>query len=111
VTYRVVSGQWGSRLLPARVRPGDEPKLTSLLRSSTLGAGLAQRARIVLLAAQGLPNAEIARRVGMSRPTVIGWRNRYETGGIRALGDLDRSGRPPVIDDASDHRNLPSVDH
>jgi transposase len=55
----------------------------------------------VLLAAQGVPNAEIARRVGVSRPTVIQWRNRYEAGGISALGDLDRSGRPPVIDDVA----------
>jgi transposase len=64
-------------------------------------AGLAQRARIVLLAAQGVPNAEIARRVGVSRPTVIQWRNRYAAGGISALGDLDRSGRPPVTDDVA----------
>lgn len=62
---------------------------------------MAQRARIVLLAAQGVPNAEIGRRVGVSRPTVIQWRNRYEAGGIAALGDLDRSGRPPVIDDVA----------
>jgi transposase len=62
---------------------------------------LAQRARIVLLAAQGVSNAEIGRRVGVSRPTVIQWRNRYEAGGISALGDLDRSGRPPVIDDVA----------
>ena len=52
------------------------------MRSSTVEAGLAQRARIVLLAAEGVPNAEIARRVGVSRPTVIQWRNRYEGGGI-----------------------------
>jgi transposase len=71
------------------------------VRSSTVEAGLAQRARIVLLAAQGVPNAEISRRVGVSRPTVIQWRNRYEAGGISALGDLDRSGRPPVIDDVA----------
>ena len=71
------------------------------MRSSTVEAGLAQRARIVLLAAQGVPNAEIGRRVGVSRPTVIQWRNRYEAGGIPALGDLDRSGRPPVIDDVA----------
>jgi transposase len=71
------------------------------VRCSTVEAGLAQRARIVLLAAQGVPNAEIARRVGVSRPTVIQWRNRYEAGGISALGDLDRSGRPPVIDDVA----------
>jgi transposase len=83
------------------LRVGDELKLGALVRSSTVEAGLAQRARIVLLAAEGLPNAEIARRVGMTRPTVIQWRNRYVSGGIAALGDLDRSGRPPVIDDAA----------
>jgi transposase len=83
------------------LRSGDESRLSALVRSSTVEAGLAQRARIVLLAAQGVPNAEIARRVGVSRPTVIQWRNRYEAGGISALGDLDRSGRPPVIDDVA----------
>jgi len=86
---------------PLVLRVGDELKLGALVRSSTVEAGLAQRARIVLLAAEGLPNAEIARRVGMVRPTVIQWRNRYVCGGIAALGDLDRSGRPPVIDDAA----------
>ncbi|MGW1061040.1 helix-turn-helix domain-containing protein [Micromonospora rubida] len=40
---------------------------------------------MVLLAAEGLPNAEIARRVGTTRQTVIGWRARYVTGGIDAL--------------------------
>ena len=61
--------------------------------------GVAQRVRIVLLAADGLANAEIARRTGTSRPTVVGWRDRYETGGIRALEDLPRSGRPPEVDE------------
>jgi len=30
---------------------------------------------------------------------VVGWRDRYETGGIRALEDMPRSGRPPEIDE------------
>jgi transposase len=83
------------------LRPGDEAKLTALVRSSTVEAGLAQRARIVLLAAEGVPNAEIGRRVGVSRPTVILWRSRYESGGIAALGDLKRSGRPATVDDVA----------
>jgi transposase len=62
-------------------------------------AGLAQRARIVLLAADGLPNAEIARLTGTSRPTVVGWRARYDEGGVAALEDQPRSGRPPEIDE------------
>jgi transposase len=70
-----------------------------LTRSSTVEAGVSQRARIVLLAAEGVPNAEIGRRVGVSRPTVIGWRNRYAAGGIAALADLDRPGRPVTVDE------------
>jgi len=62
-------------------------------------AGLAARARIVLLAAEGLPNAEIARRTGTSRPTAVGWRARYEAGGIGGLEDRPRSGRPSGIDE------------
>jgi len=84
---------------PILLRTGDEPKLSSLIRSSTVEAGWAQRARIVLLAAQGVSNTAIASMVGVSRPTVILWRNRYAQAGIAGLGDLERSGRPPVIDD------------
>jgi transposase len=86
---------------PLSLRPGDEPRLKALLRSPSAEAGLAQRARIVLLAAEGLPNSVIARQVGVSRPTVIGWRGRYEGGGIAALDDLERPGRPPEIDDVA----------
>ena len=63
-------------------------------------AAAAQRARIVLLAAEGVPNAEIARVVGVSRPTVVGWRQRYIESGIGGLADLDRPGRPVLIDEA-----------
>ena len=63
-------------------------------------SGVAKRARIVLLAAEGVPNAQIARTVGVSRPTVIGWRDRYRQGGIKGLEDEPRSGRPPQISEA-----------
>ena len=84
---------------PLVLREGDQARLESLTRSSAVRAGLASRARIVLLAAEGLPNAEIARRCGTSRPTVVDWRPRYVAGGIRALQDQPRSGRPPEIDE------------
>jgi transposase len=82
------------------LRDGDRQKLADLARLPSVPSGLAKRARMVLLAADGMPNAEIARRVGVSRPTVIGWRDRYARGGIRALEDEPRSGRPPEIDEA-----------
>jgi transposase len=83
------------------LRPGDGARLRELTRSSAAPAGHVQRARMVLLAAEGLPNAEIGRRVGMTRQTVIAWRARYEAGGIAALADLPRSGRPGSIDEAA----------
>ncbi len=57
--------------VPLILRPGDEPKLTALLRATTVRAGIAQRARIVLLAAEGMSNVAISRLVGVSRPTVL----------------------------------------
>ena len=88
-----------SRAAPLTLRTGDRPRLEALIRSTSVRAGLAQRARIVLLAAEGLSNAEIARRTGATRPTVLGWRNRYAAGGIDALCDRPRSGRPTRVDE------------
>ncbi|MGH3931939.1 MAG: helix-turn-helix domain-containing protein [Pseudonocardiaceae bacterium] len=84
---------------PLTLRLGDRPRLEALARSTAVRAGLAQRARIVLLAEAGMANAEIARRTGSTRPTVLAWRNRYLAGGISALRDKPRSGRPAKVDE------------
>ena len=86
-----------SRVEPLVLRAGDEQRLREWTRSSTIPAGLAQRARIVLLAAEGISSAEVGRRVSL--PTVHSWRVRYTTGGVDALGDLPRSGRPAMHDE------------
>ena len=83
------------------LRDGDHARLSALTRSPSVQAGLAGRARIVLLAAEGVSNTEIARRSGVTRQTVISWRARYEAGGIAALEDLERSGRPPVHEEVT----------
>jgi transposase len=82
------------------LREGDRDRLAELGRLPSVPSGLAKRARMVLLAADGMPNAQIARMVGVSRPTVIGWRKRYARGGIAALDDEPRSGRPAQVDEA-----------
>src|SRR5271163_2008467 len=86
------------RIAPLGLGDGDRETLVSLTRSSTVMAGSAQRARIVLLAADGVSNTEIASRTGVSRPTVIAWRARYEVSGISGLVDRPRSGRPRRLD-------------
>ena len=83
---------------PLVLREGDREELLRLSRASTAPAGLAQRARIILAASEGAANALIAARVGVSRPTVISWRARYEAAGMEGLRDEDRSGRPRKID-------------
>jgi transposase len=83
------------------LRDGDLDRLTSLTRSSTAPAGLVQRARIVLLAADGVSNTDIAERLQVARQTVVTWRKRYVDGGIGALADDERRGRPKVHDDVA----------
>jgi len=78
---------------------GDRARLEAITRSSTVPAGLAQRARVVLLAADGVPNTEIAERMRCSRPTVVKWRGRYAEAGIDGLDDLPRPGRRAQIDE------------
>ena len=83
---------------PLLLREGDRDELVRLTRSSSVRAGLAQRARIVLLASEGVRNAEIADRVGVTRPTVNLWRSRYAERGLAGLSDVDRPGRPRTVD-------------
>jgi transposase len=82
------------RAAPLGLREGDRERLSALTRASTAPAGMAARARIVLLAAEGISHTEIAERVGVSRPTVIGWRARYEQSGLAGLEDRPRPGGP-----------------
>jgi transposase len=68
------------------------------VRSSSVPAGLARRARIVLLAADGAGTNEIVERTGSTRPTVTMWRNRYLAEGVAGLDDRPKKGRAPQID-------------
>lgn len=80
------------------LRDGDRTRLERMTRSVTGPAAAAQRARIVLLAADGTANYVIAERVGVSRPTVNQWRSRYVESGLAGLADVPRPGRPRQID-------------
>lgn len=52
---------------------------------------------MLLLAADGMSNTEIADKVGVSRPTVLVWRKRYAEHGVDGLADLPRPGRRPRL--------------
>ena len=84
--------------VPLEVSASDREVLVSWTRSPSMRAGLARRARVVLLAAEGVGTGEIVRRVGMSKPAVIGWKRRYAAEGLTGLEDRAKPGRPPTID-------------
>jgi transposase len=85
---------------PLLLRVGDKPKLEQLTRSNSVPAGLAARARLVLLAADGVANHLIASQLHLSRPTVDRWRHRYTEQGLDGLVDKPRPGRPRSVDRA-----------
>ena len=90
-----------SLTVPVEVPPRDREVLASWMRSPSVRAGLAQRARIVLLAADGVGTNEIVRLVGVSKPTVISWKRRYAAEGVGGLEDRPKPGRPRMVDEAA----------
>jgi transposase len=88
--------------MPNRVRTlvlSDEQRreLQCRVRAKGAPARVVERARIVLLAGDGLPGLAIAERVGCSEPTVTRWRSRFAAFGLVGLEDAPRSGKPPTV--------------
>lgn len=74
-------------------------QLIALSRSRSIPHSLVERARIVLHAAEGLSNTEISEGLGLSKPCVGKWRQRYLDMGIQGLEEALRPGRPRTIGD------------
>src|SRR4051794_32505432 len=79
----------------------DRATLELWSRSTANRAGMVSRARLVLAVADGLGRTETSRRVGVSRPTVIQWRDRSAEQGLAGLDDASRSGRAKQVDEAA----------
>ena len=77
----------------------EERELGSFARSRSLPHALVLRAKVVLLAAEGLDNLQISEQVGLSRIAVGKWRKRYAQQGLPGIYDQLRSGRPRNIAD------------
>ena len=80
--------------------------MRSVLRTPSASQQQALRARIVLRAAEGATNTEIAAEAGVSLPTVGLWRRSFSERGFDGLQDAPRSGRPREIDDIEVQRVL-----
>src|SRR5215211_624447 len=84
------------RLLPLQITNEERVELERRVRSKTVEARVAQRARIILLAADGASNRKIGELVGMHFNQVGVWRQRFEADRLAGLLDGDRPGRPPT---------------
>lgn len=74
-------------------------QLEAIAASRTLPHALVTRARIILMAADGMQNIEISKEVGLSRHAVGRWRSRFVEYGMQGLDDELRPGRPRTIRD------------
>ena len=78
------------------VDPSERVVLERLLRARTTEQRLAQRARIVVRAADGVANKRIAAELGVTLMTVLLWRRRFEAERLAGLREAPRPGRPPT---------------
>src|SRR5215211_72908 len=78
----------------------ERAQLEAWTRRRTSAQALAQRSRIVLAAAEGLNNTEIAGRLGVHRNMVAKWRRRFAEHRLDGLSDEPRPGQPRKISDA-----------
>jgi hypothetical protein len=92
----------------------ERQRIEALRRSGKTQQRLAKRATIILLAAEGLNNQQIADQLQIARNLVQKWRKRFALSApslpvdplarLQALEDLGRSGRPPVFSPAGPAR-------
>src|SRR5271157_1840984 len=88
----------------------EKEKLEEIVHSRIAPFRSVQRARIILLAAEGMANKAIAEEVGLSRAMVVGRRQRFLELRLNALEDASRSGRKPRYDRDTERRILGLLD-
>jgi transposase len=95
-----------TNLPPLKLAPADHEALEALVRSGTVEARLARRARTVLLLSTGLSVRSTAEHVGLAPRMVQYWKRRFVEHGFAGLQDAPRPGRPKVISFGAEARIL-----
>ena len=88
----------------------ERQRLEETVRSRTAPVRTVQRARLILLAAEGMANKAIAKEVGLSRAMVVQRRQRFVEVRLAALEDAPRSGKKPRYDRETERRILAVLD-
>jgi transposase len=88
----------------------EEQTLRRWTRAGTSENRLVERARVILLAAQGKSNLQIAQELKTRPARVSKWRQRFAKYRLEGLQDADRKGRPASYDQKTDKRVLATLD-
>lgn len=80
-----------------RLQPQERAHLQQMLRSTRISAGLARRARVLLLLAEGLSLRRIQAQTGMSPRRTRHWKRSWRQKGLDGLLDAPRPGRPKKL--------------
>ena len=94
------NGGMGRKAAPIILTVEEWRVLESLANSRIAPYRKVQRARLVLLAAEGMANTVIAREVRLSRTMVVQWRQRFIKERMAGLEDRPRPGKPPTYSEA-----------
>ena len=85
---------------PLAISDEQREVLETLAKSQSAEHRVVQRARVLLLAGDGVSNSEISEVAGVSRPTVLAWRGQFEKDGLVGFGQVAKGrGRKPSISD------------
>lgn len=79
------------------VTAAQRQELEAVLRRTNVAAGLARRARAIVLLAGGASVSATGRLVAMQRRHLYKWIDRFRQSGVAGLSDGKRTGRPPVF--------------
>jgi hypothetical protein len=82
---------------PFPLFPEERARLEQLLRSTRIAAGLARRARALLLLADGTSLREIQAQTGLSPRRTLHWKRCWRDQGLDGLLDAPRTGRPRKV--------------
>ena len=82
------------------LKAAERTQLEALLAKGKLAAKVFKRATALLELDRGKTLRAVAQTLGVSYPTVLAWRAKYQQQGLKCLDDAPRSGRPIVIDGA-----------
>jgi transposase len=87
----------GRKPEPFEFAERDRDELHRWVSASNTKRSLAERARVILMSADGVPVQQICAHLGLTEQSVYKWRVRYRNDGVAALKDLPRPGQPRKV--------------